>query len=214
MMPVGLLPRAPHRYRAFSLIEVVIACFLLAIIALAAVGGLQFSSRMARINTNALAAKNIAQGYLERMMIDSIDHLDAAHYPDITFDSDPPVYIDEALNIRCQVTFNFKGSGTLTNSSANNLTDNNIHWIADEWDGDTVFLIAGDGAGQMAEIDNNTVNTLHLAAPLTYPPSKGTTYLINNGVTVEITTTWFYLGKQYTQTIESLIIKTQSGTGL
>ncbi len=206
--------RAVRRVRAFSLIEVVIACFLLAMIALAAIGGLQFASRMSRINANALAAKNIAQGYLERMMLDSIDHLDATHYPDIDFDSVPPVYIDEALDIRCQVTFQFKGSGTLTNASANNLTDNNIQWISHEWDGDTVFLVAGDGAGQAALIDFNTPNTLHLVGSLAYAPSKGTQYKINNGVTVEITTTWVYLGQQYTQTIESLIVKTQSGTGL
>ncbi|MCE5231156.1 prepilin-type N-terminal cleavage/methylation domain-containing protein [bacterium] len=211
---------APHtpwsvvRRKAFSLVEVLVALTLLTFMAFTVIAGLQFSARLSRLNANATVAKNIAQGYLERMMIDDFDHVDATHYPDIGFDHDPPVYIDQALDIRCQVTFQFKGAGTLTNASANNLTDNNIHWTAHEWDGDTVFLVAGDGAGQMGQIDNNTVNTLHLAESLTYPPSKGTQYLINNGKTVEITTTWRYLGKDYQQTVETLIVKNKRNPGL
>lgn len=204
----------PPRRRGFSLVEVVVACFILSIIALSVIGGLQYASHTARLNTNAMVAKNIAQGYLERMMIDDFDRVDAAHYPDIDENSQPPVYIDQKLNIRCKVSFAFSGFGTLTNASVNNLTDNNIHWPPDAWNGDTVFLVSGDGAGQSAQINNNTVNTLHLVGTLAYKPSNGTGYLINNGKTVEVTTTWTYRGREYRQTLESLIVNTRSKKGL
>lgn len=201
---------------AFSLVEVVVACFLLSLIALSVVGGLQYASTMARLNTNALVAKNIAQGYLEQMMIDDFDHVDADHYPNITVDTVPPVYIDQTLDIRCAVTFTFKGFGTLVDSSVNTLVEDEAktRWVKDEWAGDTVFLVSGDGAGQSALIAGNNIKQLDLAAPLAYKPSKGTGYLINNGKTVEIATTWTYRGREYHQTIESLIVNTRSRKGL
>lgn len=198
----------------FTLVEVMVAAVLLVILAVAMLTTMTVASQMTRLNCNAIAAKNIAQGYFERMAIDDFADVGPTLYPDIDYDSNPPVWLDQALNIRCKVTFKFKGFGTLENSSANNLTDAKADWDKDEWSGDTVFLISGTGAGQFAIIDFNTPNTLHLAGSLAVAPKKGTKYLINHGKTVEITTTWLYLGKQHTQMIESLIINYRNSPNL
>ncbi|NQU45255.1 hypothetical protein HQ520_18385, partial [bacterium] len=123
--------------------------------------------------------------------------------------SDPPVWLDQALDIRCKVEFVFKGFGTLTQGDANSLTDSSATWSTEdsgEWAGDVVYLVSGPGAGQFAEIASNSATALQLSTALVYPPAAGTKYMVNHGKTVEITTTWEYMGKEYFQTIESLVI--------
>ncbi|MCL5271534.1 MAG: type II secretion system GspH family protein [bacterium] len=202
-----LLPqRACRSGRAgFTLVEVLIAIGLLLIMAVSLMATLTLASRYTRLNSNAIAAKNIAQSYFERMAIDDFKNVDADHYPNIDYDAEPPVWLDHALDIRCKVEFSFSGFGELTDASASNLTDNNILWTTGQWNSDTVFLVAGAGAGQHATIDNNTPNTLHLVDSLSVAPKKGTKYMINYGKTVRITTYWQYMGKEYSQTIESLV---------
>jgi hypothetical protein len=104
------------------------------------------------------------------------------------------------------LNFDFKGFGAVSAGSASDLTDSQASWESDEWAGDAVFIVSGGGAGQFGTIAYNTANTLHLSEPLAFAPGAGAKYLINNGKTVNITTTWEYLGKQYSATIECLII--------
>ena len=196
--------KTPHSI-GFTLVEVMVASLMLALLSVAMFTGSTFASRMARINSNAIAAKNVAQGYFERMAIDNFANIGPTQYPDINYDSVPPVWLDRAMDIRCRIQFSFKGFGTLTNASANSLTDSNSIWETDEWAGDMVYLISGAGAGQFAQINTNTPSTLQLATALAVAPLAGAKYMINNGKTVEITTTWRYLGKEYSQTIESLV---------
>jgi type II secretory pathway pseudopilin PulG len=198
----------------FTLVEVMLATLFLAILTVGMLTGITFASRTTRLNGNAMAAKNIAQGYFEAMAIDDFADVGPANYPDIDYNSNPPVWLDEALNIRCRVQFKFKGFGTLENATASNLTDTNMQWEPNEWAGDVVCLVSGQGAGQFVTIDSNTLNTLHLLENLDVVPNNGTKYMINNGKTVEITTTWQYMGKEYSQTIESLVVNYRNSANL
>lgn len=189
-----------------TLVEMVVSAFLLAIISLSLIGTLIFASSMTRLNGHAVVARNVTQSFIERMQMDDFDHIDATTYPDIDYNANPPVWLDHALGITCRVQFVFKGFGTLEDSSANNLTDATAAWAQDEWAGDTVFLTSGIGAGQYALIDSSTPNTLHLPESLDVAPRKGTQYLINNGKTVQITVSWRYRNKTYSQTSNALII--------
>jgi hypothetical protein len=170
-----------------------------------------YSSSTARLNSNAIAAKNIAQGYFERMAIDEFADISAASYPDIPIPADldledaNAIWLDRALLIPCQVTFEFKGFGVIEAGSLSGLTDDDADWTANEWAGDAVFIIDGKGAGQFVRIASNTATALTFEENLAFAPGVGARYMVNNGKTAEITTTWTYRGKQYQQTIESLV---------
>lgn len=228
------LSRATARSRrGVTLIEIVISMVLLTLLAVTIISSVIFTSRGARLNTNAIAAKNIAQGYFERMAGDEFsnvcppddgavyepnvegpggpdDRVASAGYIDIPVDADDPVWLDRALEIPCAVTFEFKGFGIATGGTTGALTDSRAEWEADEWAGDTLYLVDGSGAGQFADIASNTDDTLTLDGAFSVAPDTTTRYMINNGKTVEITTTWFYQGEAFTQTIESLIINYQN----
>lgn len=212
-----------HRFRSnhtsrrgFSLVEVLISTVVFSVMVTSMVSAMTFSARSTRLNTNAITAKNVAQSYFEMMAIDTFANINPpadgtfspsnGGYADIDFDSVPPVWLDEALGINCRVEFDFKGYGQLTGGSSSDLTHAGADWEPDEWAGDTVYLIDGAGSGQFARISGNTVDRLSLASPLSFAPGASTKYMINNGKTVEITTTWQFQGKEYSQTIESLII--------
>lgn len=198
------------------LLEVVVSILLVALLSVTVISSITFTSRGARLNTNAIAAKNIAQGFFERMAADDfgnvtpptggIFHPTNGGYPNIDFSSVPPIWLDRALDIRCRVDIAFKGFGIASSGSTGSLTDSTQSWETDEWAGDTLYLVDGTGAGQFAQIASNTSTALTLASNLSVAPGSTTKYMINNGKTVEITTTWFFQGTSYTETIESLII--------
>ena len=198
----------------FTLVEVMFAMAILAFLALGILSALTFASHMTRLNTNAIAAKNIAQGYFEKMAIDEFRDIGPTHYPDIDDDSNPPQYLDHAMDIRCRVQFAFKGFGTITNASTSNLTDSAVNWQSNEWAGDTVFIVSGQGASQFEQIASNSASTLSLADTLAVAPYPGAKFMINNGKTVEITTTWEYRGRQYSATVESLIVNYRNSAQL
>ena len=201
---------------AFSLVEVLISVVVFSIMSFAMLSALIFSSRATRFNSNAIAAKNVAQGFFEIMAVDQFANVspppDKSHnppnggYADVNFDSDPPVWLDEALDIRCQVAFAFKGFGVAEGGSASVLTDDDADWETNEWAGDTLYLVGGRGTGQYAMISANSSNQLLLAGGLAFAPDTSTKYMINGGKTIEITTTWEFMAKSYSQTIESLIV--------
>lgn len=187
---------------------------LLVLISVSIITSLMFSYRITRVNTNAIAAKNIAQGFFEKMAIDTFPNVGPQHYPNIAYDNETPVWLDEAMNMSCRVEFAFKGFGTTEGGSLCSLIDNDTNWETNEWAGDTVYLVEGKGIGNFAPIISNSVNTLHLGDTLAVSPDTTTKYMINNGKTVEITTTWEYCGKTYAQTIESLIVNYRGDSNL
>ncbi len=197
--------RSQRKRRGFSLVEVLVAMALLLLMSASVISAFVFASRLSRLSSNAIAAKNIAQGFFEKMAIDEFKNVGPTQYPDIEYDSVPPLWLDRAVDIRCKVQFEFSGFGTIENGSANNITDAKALWEHNQWVGDTLCIVSGPGMGQMATIETNTPNTIH-HTDLTYAPKKGAKYLINNGKTVQITTTWEYMGKEYSQTIRSLIV--------
>jgi len=193
------------------LVEVLVAMALLLLMSGSVISAFIFASRLTRLSSNAIAAKNIAQGFFEKMAIDEFKNVGPTNYPDIAYSSNPPLWLDRADDIRCKVHFSFSGFGTVTNGSANNITDNAAGWEIDQWVGDTLCIVSGPGMGQTAVITSNTPNTIH-HTDLDTAPKKGAKYLINNGKTVQITTTWEYMGKEYSQTIRSLIVNRKNNT--
>jgi len=207
-------PRLLKPKYGFSLLEVIISITLLVLISVSIITSLMFSYRITRVNTNAIAAKNIAQGFFEKMAIDTFANVGPVHYATIAYDNETPVWLDEAMNMSCRVEFAFKGFGTTEGGSLSSLIDNDTNWETNEWAGDTVYLVEGKGIGHFAPIISNSINTLHLGDTLTASPDTTTKYMINNGKTVEITTTWEYYGKSYSQTIESLIVNYRGDSNL
>jgi prepilin-type N-terminal cleavage/methylation domain-containing protein len=194
--------------RGFTIIEVLIAAFLLSFVSAAVISSLMFSSRCARLNTNAVMAKNIAQGYFERMRRDTIGNVNSAHYPNMSYDSTPPVWLDEGNDTRCKVTLVFKGAGTATAATANRLEDSAASpaWVSDEWKGHHVYIIEGPGVGQYFPILSNTATALNIDGNFSrLPVAVATKFRIDNGITVRVTTEWQYLGRSYSQTISSLV---------
>ncbi|HUT26372.1 MAG TPA: type II secretion system protein [Sumerlaeia bacterium] len=198
--------------RGFSITEVMISVAILAFITTAAITSLTFSARATRLNANAIAAKNVAQGFFERMNVDAFANVGPANYPDVSYGSSPPVYLDEGMDIKCAVTFRFKGYGALTAASAKNRlvcrspSGGDPDWESGEWAGDTVYLVSGTGVGQYSSIASSDADSLTLDPALAFSPDATTRFMINNGKTVEVTTTWEYLGREYSQTISSLIV--------
>jgi len=201
-----------ERGRGFTLTEVMVSVAILAFITTAAITSLTFSARATRINANAIAAKNIAQGFFERMNADAFANVGPTNYPNIGYSSNPPVYLDEGMNIKCAVSFGFKGYGVLTAASTKNRlvctspSGGSPGWNSGEWAGDTVYLVSGTGVGQYSSIASSDADSLTLDPALAFSPDETTRFMINNGKTVEVATTWEYLGREYSQTISSLII--------
>lgn len=199
------------RTRGLSLVEVVISAFILAFISISIISAIGYSSRATRINSNALAAKSIAQSYIEKMAVDSFTSVSAQNYPDIS-ETDDTVWLDQGLGIRCGVSFRFKGFGRIDDGCSANqviarLEPWHASWKENEWAGDTLYLVEGKGMGQFATIQSNTADQLTLSKNLLIIPDSTTRYMINSGKTVEITTTWHYRNrKAHTQKIESLIV--------
>jgi prepilin-type N-terminal cleavage/methylation domain-containing protein len=203
---------APNRRcaakRGFTLIEILIASFLLSFVSITVISTLMATSRYARLNTNAVMAKNIAQGYFERMRRDAIGNINSTNYPSVGYTSEPPVWLDEGNGTRCKVTVVFKGTGTATGASTTQLNDavTSPTWEANEWAGHYVYIVEGPGNGQYFPILSNTGNSLTIDGTFTRLPAAGTSkYRIDNGVTVNVTTEWQYLGRSYSQTISSLV---------
>ncbi len=195
-----------RKQSGFSLLEIMIALPILALVSMALVSGTIFASRLSRIVCNQIAAKNIAQSYFEKMAIDDFEDVTAANYPSVTLASSPPLYLDSVRNTRCAVDIVITGYGRAESGTASSLTDTDASWETNEWTGNTVLLIGGRGRGQRAQITGNNNNTLTLNATLNPVPDATTWYAINGGKTVRITTRWSYLGKEYRARIESLVI--------
>ena len=200
--------------RAVSLIEVLVASGILAFSTTGIIAGLVFNYRITRINTNAMMAKNIAQGYFEQMNADTFANIHPSNYPDkLESDETDPVWLDRDLGIQCEVDFNLNGFGRLDNMTGDSLTDSTKitgmdDWETNEWVGSYVYIVEGPGRGQFRKIISNTDDTLKLGGePLSPLPEDQDAYLINFGKTVEITTRWHYVRSEpYVQSVESLIV--------
>ena len=197
--------------RGFSLVEVMLASAFLLIAIAGVFSSLVFSRNIARLNTNAVMAKNIAQGYFEKMHGDGFATVIKANHPDIPYDADPPVYLDRSIDMRCRVEIKISGFGRATGGSANSLTDTSASWETNEWAGAILYLIDGPGQEQWSRIASNTATTLNVETAFTTAPTEavGTTpataYMINNGKTVRVTTRWRYRDQEYSQTLTALI---------
>lgn len=219
-----VLKKRPAR-SGFTLIEVMVAMVVIAIITIGVLSSLAYASRITRLTSNRLAAKNVAQGFIEILNADDFCNVNPPPggiydpcvvprppgvpngYADIAVTDPNPVWLDEGIGIPCAIEFEFDGYGFLTSSSTvNSVTDSAADWEDDEWAGDTLFIVDGTGAGGFSTITGNDNDTLDLSGdPLLIAPDATSKYMINHGKTVTITTTWNYVGNDYSQSIETLI---------
>ncbi len=199
-----------HR-RGFTLVEMMIAVTLLAVLAFATVASLQQAARVTRLNSQTLTALQLAHSEYERLLRVNFADLGPEAFPDHAPEDDPPLWIDEAQGIRASLSYDFSGYGELENSSRQQLTDARAGWEHNIWQGATVFLVEGEGAGQMGRIASNTPNTLHLETPLAFAPRKGTRYMIDHGKTVTLTLRWQDRGRPYEQKLRALVVNDRQG---
>ncbi len=230
---------------AFSLVEVVIAMGILALLTLSIISSITFSSRATRLNSNRSTAKNIAQGILEDMMADNFWSVGGPNEIDSTgvagayvtiptpapgatppYANPTPVWIDQALGIATRVTYKFSGFGVAESGSTTTLVDNYRvnaagtqisgtapNWQPGEWVGSQIYIVAGTGSGQFSTITANTANTLTFSPALLIACDSTSVYMINGGKTVTITTEWSYLGNNYIQTLEGMVVNTRGTSG-
>jgi RHS repeat-associated protein len=68
-------------------------------------------------------------------------------------------------------------SGTSTGSNtANTLKDNNHTWMTNQWQGRTVLIVSGTGAGEMATVASNTAHALTLTTAWAVTPDATSVY--------------------------------------
>lgn len=219
--------------RGLTLVEIMVAVFLLSMLTLAVVGSTTFQTSMAHLNNNRMIAKNIAQGFIERMRADEFREVGPVGYGDGIYENRipgapgwPDVFIDENRNITCEVYFHFKGYGQATGGSTTTLVDGTsgtrdpdgvrpgvedgtVGWRTDEWAGSILCILMGPGAAQWVEIESNTADTLTFAEPLAFPVGPSSVYMINNGKTVNVITRWEYRGQEYTQQMQGIVANYQ-----
>ena len=78
-----------RKRQAFTLVEVVIAIAILAMICVSVIASIIYSAKETQINTNAITAKNVAQGYFERMAVDTFSNVNpppSGVYADVDYD--------------------------------------------------------------------------------------------------------------------------------
>jgi YD repeat-containing protein len=69
-------------------------------------------------------------------------------------------------------------SGTSTGgNTSTTLNDTNQTWMPNQWQGRTVFIASGTGAGQLATVVSNTAHTLTLASAWTVTPDNTSVYV-------------------------------------
>lgn len=123
-----------HANRGMTLVEVMVAVALLAILTLSTVAGLTFNSRVARLNNNRVSAKNLAQGLLDQMVADPYASVGPVGFGQGIYRNHVPggpgwgsFWVDEALGVPCEVYYNFKGFGLVgAGSSTTMVVDDTV----------------------------------------------------------------------------------------
>lgn len=201
--------------KGFTLIEVIISVGILGLASSVFISSLYFSGKIARNTTLRVVARNIARGIAEEIRADNYDNVTTANYCDIPSSSPDAYYIDEEMNIKCDVTIDIKGLGQVSGAAWDTLRDSAASWQPNEWQGNVVFITNGQGRGQRALITSNTPDTLNVTLDLsgnssenwTILPNTTSEYAINGGKTVVITVTYQYRDRSYQETLTLLKIR-------
>jgi Tfp pilus assembly protein PilE len=199
--------------RGLSLISLMIAIALLAILMLTNVATLIYSARTARINSYRLAARNVVQGVLEQMYAHPYDNVTQSNFPSIPLSNPNAELLDSVNDLRCDLTVEIEDERQATSASSNTLVCTGAGWESGRWDDDTVFITGGRGFGQRARILSSSADTLSISL-LGFPgqtdwistPDASSRFLINGGKTVRIMASFTFRDQIYTEMVEGLVV--------
>jgi prepilin-type N-terminal cleavage/methylation domain-containing protein len=205
-------PRAASS-AAFTLLEVLIASTILAIVLLGAITGLLFVSRMSLAAQQDLMAMEVLERESELIRaapnyaaLGDTDrtgpHPTNPVYPDQSFTDErlrvyDPQFPDSAPTFALNYTW--YGFGEATSGSGDSLSFDENDWPEGvDMTGRFVILRAGPGAGQIARITSHTAGQFELDAAfngyaisdLLVPPGSGTRFEVDGGKWVRVTARW------------------------
>jgi Tfp pilus assembly protein PilV len=203
---------AAHGRRGFSLISVVIGVALLAVIVIANVASLLYAARAARVVSYRTAARNAVQGVLEEMLADDYADVTPANYPSVPASDLRAPVLDTVNGLAASLGVRIEDERVVTSASSSTLTSSGANWDPDRWAGNTVFLVAGRGRGQRAQILSNTSNTMTISL-IGYPqttwvtqPDTSTHFRINGGKMVSISASFEFQSQIYTESVDGLVV--------
>jgi prepilin-type N-terminal cleavage/methylation domain-containing protein len=198
---------------AFSLLEVLIASTILAIVLLGAITGLLFVSRMSLAAQQDLMAMEVLER--ESELIRAAPNYRALGDPDMAVAHPTnPVYTDQSFTIRRErvydpqfpdsapiftLDYTWYGFGEATGGSSDSLDFDQDDWPEGvDMTGRYVILREGTGAGQMARITDHTPGRFELDAAfngygisnLLVAPASGTRFEVDGGKWVRVTARW------------------------
>jgi len=208
-----------------TIIEVTIALSLLLIVTLSSFSAMTLSARGGRYSQGELYATELINRTIEDLRSSAISggfaRLGTNQAPESKFLAAQNYTMNPSAvnnyNLNFSVTCNFMGAGTIAAAAATTLTANfpaNFPaWTANQWTGHLAMITSGNGRGQIAYIVSNTATTLTICQNLDgtggggwyVTPAAGDSYLIDNGITVQIVSSWTQRATQRSLTRTALI---------
>ena len=152
-----------HATRGFTLVECVVASFVLLIVSLSFILSLIYSLRASTLAALETSATHLVQGEIERIRSMPYETISAANIPD-TNNGGLQTYLDGEQRVPVTLEYDFLSTFSVTSSTGATATVSEIpsnafrqnQFKSDEWAGHNLVVIAGTGYGQRAYIKGNT----------------------------------------------------------
>lgn len=209
-------------FKAFTLVELVVASALLLLTTLSCILALAFSHRASALAALQLQAAHFMQGEMERIHGDDYDHIDATHYPDLTPTSSRRVFLDAEKRVPLTVNYDILSTLPVVSATASSVTVGGIPRNAlrngvfgvDELTSNTLVVAEGTGMTQRGWIRHNTANTISFTADMSgktqtswwTTPNSSSVVQLNMGKIVTIRTSWSLYGRRFTEEMRTLVV--------
>lgn len=206
--------------RGMSLLEVVIAVTILAVVMASYIASMVFTTRVSYKTKADMFANELINRTVEELRASNYDNIGFAMGNEARF-LNVQSYESDPQNPNQSVTFNvrcdFLGFGTAAGGGASSLVGSFPPgfpaWETNMWQGHLVMIKQGRGRGQVCAITANTGNTLTVCHNLDGSGGGGwgtspdaTSYFeIDNGKSVRVTCSWLDAGTTRSLTRMSLI---------
>jgi prepilin-type N-terminal cleavage/methylation domain-containing protein len=220
--------RSRRNREAFTLLEVVIASGILAIVLASAMTGILFVSRMSQAAQQDLMAMEVLERETE--LIRAAPNYAALGDPAFSGPHPTnPAYDEQSFTeqrIRAydpnfenggptfRIDYTWYGFGEASGGAANRLEFDQTGWPEGvDFEGNILILREGPGAGQMARIDDhlegqfvlNTAFNGYTRAELVVPPASGTRFEVDGGKWVRVTARWTPPGGGVERVVERML---------